>query len=106
MSNLLTAQRTTIPEALAAAGTSLSRIGTAPPSGPAPSIAWVLQNTDTVVRGVTGEPHTRSSDDQRDVETDYSLLRPVVLYQKTPNTFSRPGVVAPVVVTVNGGMSK
>jgi hypothetical protein len=102
MSNLLTAQRTTIPEALAAAGTSLQRFATVP-SGISPPTAEVLRDADTVVRGVIGDAHSRLSDDQRDVETDYSVLQPVVLYQKTAIASSRPGVTPLIAVTLNGG---
>lgn len=92
----------TIPEMLAAGG---SWAGPPGPSGVLPgAMAGVLNRTDTLVRGIVGEPHpSYLSEDQREVFTDYPILSPTVLYQETLALSDRPGIVKGITVAVRGG---
>jgi hypothetical protein len=92
----------TIPEILVRAGKSMSGFETVP-SGPAPTVSDVLRNTDMAVRGIVGGARSYLSADQREIYTDYSLLRPSVLYQADVTRSARPGVLPAVTVTARGG---
>lgn len=71
-------QQSTIPEALAQAGKSLTG-GTTIPSGIAPTIDEVLRDVDIVVTGIVGQPNSYLSDDQREVYPDYPISNPIFL---------------------------
>jgi hypothetical protein len=92
----------TIPEMVAAGG---GWGGPSVPSGVRPGMmAGVLNRTDTLVRGIVGEPHpSYLSEDQREVFTDYPILSPTVLYQETLALSDRPGIVKGIAVAVRGG---
>lgn len=92
----------TIPEALAQAGKSLSGHQTVP-SGLPPSIDDILAETDTVVRGVVGEPRSYLSTDKREVYTDYPVRDLVFLYHAGLYTTPGPTRASIVLVTVLGG---
>ena len=96
------AERPTIPDVLARAGESLSGVSFVP-SGPTPTVADILEDTDIIVRGVVGEPRSYLSEDQRDVYTDYPINGPTFLYQATLESSPKPGIVPSVVITVRGG---
>ena len=97
----LHAQLLPIPQALIRAGKSLSS-GPSMPSGPAPALDDILRDTDTIVRGVVGEPTSYLSDDEMDVYTDYQLRNPVFLYQAVITASKKPDVPT-ATVTVLGG---
>jgi hypothetical protein len=91
----------TIPQRLARTGTSLTS-GPSVPSGVAPSLDRLLQDTDLIVRGVVGTaPRSYLSDDQTEVLTDYSILNPKVMYQRTTVGLRNDSRV--VTVTMLGG---
>src|SRR5256885_1953912 len=92
----------TIPESLANAGKSLWS-GPSIPSGPSPTLDDILHQTDAVVRGMIGPGHSYLSEDQHDVYTDYPILNPVVLFERSPRTLGTPGVPSPM-VTIYGGV--
>jgi hypothetical protein len=73
------------------------------PSGLAPSIDLVLSKTDVVVRGVVGPPYSYLSDDQQEVFTDYRVVNPTFLFQKTLRASKTPGIVEGLTVTLFGG---
>jgi hypothetical protein len=96
--------RSTIPEALARAGESLSR-HTTTPSGVAPDMSEILQDTDVIVRGTIGQPTTYLSKDQRDLYTDYPLINPTVLFDPAVSSTGTPGPAKGIIVTILGGGS-
>lgn len=102
------AQILTIPERVAAGKTETTMY---PGAGIVGGIAGLLSGTELVVRGGVGQPQkTVLSEDQLFVLTLYPLLKPTVLYSRTPLTSSKPGplerdiVIAQVggTVDVNG----
>lgn len=95
------AQLLTIPEALERAGKSLSS-GPSAPSGPVPTLDQVLSKTDTIVRGIVGQPRSYLSDDQMDVSTDYQILNPVILYKAAPTATKKPEMPTVTVTTLGG----
>jgi hypothetical protein len=96
------AQRLTIPEALAQAGHSLGRTVSVP-SGAAPTVEQVLDRTDLIVRGIIGEGHSHLAPDSRNVLTDYEIQHPTILYQATTMAAQKPGATPSLTVTLQGG---
>lgn len=96
------AQRPTIPEWLAQTGQSQTRRTTVP-SGPSPTLTDLIDQTDTVIRGVVGEPRSYLSDDQRDVYTDYPISRAIFIHRADVATTARPGLPEDTTVTLHGG---
>ena len=94
--------RPTIPDVLRQAGKSLSGFSTVP-SGPTHTMTEVLADTDSVVRGILGDPQSYLSEDQKDVYTDYQILDPIFLYQSNLVTSIQPGIMPNVKVTIHGG---
>jgi hypothetical protein len=92
----------TIPQSLAAAGTSLNGAVTTP-SGPAPSMDIVVRQTDVILSGIIGESRSYLSKDQREVYTDYTILKPVFLYSRSLVTSSKPEIPRETLVTLAGG---
>lgn len=95
-------ERSTIPEALARAGVSLTNTTTTP-SGSAPSLDDILAGADVIVKGTVARPRSYLSDDQRDVLTDYDVEEPVYLYNRYPFKPNRPSATPPLRVTLRGG---
>jgi hypothetical protein len=93
------AQQGTIPELVADGSFNRTRSA---PSGKSPTLEEILKAADLVVRGTVGESRSYLSSDKRDVYTDYSLLGPVFLYQRTPRTSEKPGQLE-VTITQLGG---
>jgi hypothetical protein len=91
----------TIPQQLARAGKSLTS-GPTMPSGQAPSLDRVLRETDLIIRGEPGTPHSFLSADQTEVLTDYPILNATVLYdkQEPARRSERPTTIN---VTILGG---
>jgi len=79
---LAATQAPTIPESLARAGTSLQS-GASMPSGAAPAVDRVLEQTDVIVRGTVGQPRSYLSDDLTEVLSDYPLSDAEVLYARS-----------------------
>lgn len=96
------AQQSTIPERLADKGVSLVS-GMTIPSGPTPTLETILDDTDTVVRGIVGTPSTTLSADQRHVQTDYPIRSAIVLHTAHLLDGDRPGALPAVTVRVLGG---
>jgi hypothetical protein len=94
--------RSTIPDALAQAGVSLSR-HTTTPSGVAPDITRILRDTDVIVRGTIGPPRTYLSKDEKDLYTDYPLINPIVLFDPGVSSSRTPGLAPGITVTIFGG---
>jgi hypothetical protein len=95
------AQLRTIPEQLVQAGRDL-KSGATVPSGLAPDIEVVLQETDLIVRGIVGEPRSYLSDDQTSIFSDYPIGKPRVLFDTL--VFEKPRAGLPeIVVTIEGG---
>lgn len=95
--------RPTIPEIIAKTGPGGGMVDASIPSGVAPSVDVILSKVDAVVRGVVGAPHSYLSDDQRDVFTDYPILNPVFIYQKSLSPSPIPGIGPVATVTLLGG---
>lgn len=93
------AEGETIPEAIARG--ARGRTSTEH-SGRSPSVAEILMSADLVVRGIVGEPRSYLSSDKRDVYTDYALLSPAILYQRTQRTSEKPGPLG-ITITQLGG---
>jgi TonB family protein len=96
------AQLETIPQTLARVGESL----TSSPSIPSGIVDMddVLSETELIVRGRIGSPRKAYlSPDQRDIYTDYPLIKPTVLYDSTAQSSRTPGPGADMAVTVLGG---
>jgi hypothetical protein len=96
----------TIPEALTTAKTSLTR-GASIPSGTAPTLDSLLSDTDLIVRGVVGVPHSYLSDDQRSVLSDYPVTNASIVYKKNglalgPSTTATTVTLFGGVVEING----
>jgi hypothetical protein len=96
--------RSTIRDALARAGVSLTRVSSRP-SGAAPGISKILQDTDVIVRGTIGPPTTYLSKDQRDLYTDYPLINPTILFDPGVSSSRTPGPGKGIIVTIRGGGS-
>lgn len=96
------AQRSTIPEALAAAGRSLFG-GSTGPSGPPPALADVLAETDLIVRGFIGTGRSYLSEDEMNVLTEVPVESPVVIYERDPERQTKPGPATPLTLTLDGG---
>ena len=92
-------QSETIPEAIARGASGRT---STEHSGKSPTVAAILADAELVVRGTVGESRRYLSPDKRDVYTDYSLVAPVVLYQRTPRTAQKPGQLG-ITVTQLGG---
>src|SRR5687768_1673129 len=91
----------TLPENLARGG---GWVAPSPPSGPGPSMREILSSTDIIVRAVVGQPQmSYLSTDQREVLTDYPLVKPNVLYLDGTRHTTQPGTYPPITVTVRGG---
>jgi hypothetical protein len=92
----------TIPETLARVGESLTSRPSIP-SGIA-DMAEILRQTELIVRGSIGSP-TKAylSKDQRDIYTDYPLIKTIVLFDSTVQSFRTPVLGSEVTVTVLGG---
>jgi len=99
--NAVAAQQKTIPEQLAQAGRDL-RNGATIPSGRAPDIDEVLQETDLIVRGIVGEPKSYLSDNQLTVFSDYPIEKAGVLFDTLVISTPTPGFPK-IVVTIEGG---
>ncbi len=83
----LAAQELTIPERVARGATGrFSNI----PSGKPPSVSDVLSRTDLIVRGIVGDSHGYLSDDLMEVDMDYELKNPVILYDAESTPVARP----------------
>jgi hypothetical protein len=95
-------QRLTIPEALQQAGKSVVGMQSVP-SGPVPSVADVLKDADTIVRGTVTGSRSFLSDDQRDVYTEYVVRDVTFLHQITAPTNTAPGIAPVFKVRVHGG---
>jgi hypothetical protein len=95
------AQIATIPDQLARAGRSLSGTSTIP-SGPIASLDSVLRSTDVIVRGIVGRPQSYLAKNQREIQTDYPLSRPVVLYRTASDGAAAPET-EDIRVTLSGG---
>jgi hypothetical protein len=96
------ATATTIPELLKAAGKSLRHV-TGVPSGQPPTVDQLLRNADVVVRAVIGPARSHLTDDQREIQTDYSVSNPVILFSATRLASSNLLVVLQGgSVTING----
>jgi hypothetical protein len=98
---IMALQQLTIPEWLAKAGESLRRVSQVP-SGVPPAVAEVLDQTDVIVAGTLGEPHSYLSEDQREVYTDYPILGSTIMFESVPRV-SRPGASPSITVTLLGG---
>src|SRR5262249_2564211 len=94
------AQRETIPVAVANGAVGSVSAG---PSGPTPTVSYLLGTTDVLVTGIVGEPRSYLSDDERDVYTDYPIRSPVFLYQARAASSATPGVLPTITVTQRGG---
>ena len=95
----------TIPELLAEADRSLGRSAEIE-TGPPPSVELILAETDTIVRGIVGQPHSYLSPDQNEVLSDYPVLNPIVLWPRTNAATPMPTPPRPaphVVITHIGG---
>src|SRR6516162_749765 len=89
----------TIPEAVAKG----ARNGQASaPSGPNPSVRSLLDETDMLVLGRLGEPHSYLSDDQMEVLTDYRLNEPNVFFDSTTRV-AQGDTPHSIIVTQHGG---
>ena len=95
------AQLKTIPEQLAQAGHDL-KSGATVPSGRAPEIEFVLQQTDLIVRGIVGEPKSYLSNDQTDIFSDYPIKNPTVIFDILVARLPQPFPIE-IVVTIEGG---
>lgn len=96
------AAATTIPQLLKAAGKSLRHV-TGVPSGQPPTVEQLLSVADVVVRGGIGPARTHLTEDQREIQTDYSVSNPVVLFSATRTAPSNIVVVLRVgSVTIDG----
>lgn len=95
--------RPTIPEILARTEPGGGFVSATMPSGPAPAIDTLLSRVDVVVRGVVGDGQSYLSEDQREVFTDYQIINPIMLYQKSLGSTKVPGTVSAVSVTLRGG---
>jgi hypothetical protein len=96
------AQLETIPERLAKAGRSLGN-STTVPSGLPPTIQEIVRQSDLIVLGTISNPRSYLSDDQTEVFTDYSVLRPVTLFTSTVARVPGPVADANLTVTFLGG---
>src|SRR6266540_5525091 len=94
------ANRETIPDAVAHGATG--RVATVP-SGPMPTVPEILRDTDMIVLGTLGEPHSYLSDDQQDIFTDYRIVNPEILFQSDISSTPTPGITPTVTVTQVGG---
>jgi hypothetical protein len=94
------AQRLTIPEAVAKGATG--SVASAP-SGPVPTVKELVHRSDVVVIGTIGEPHSYISEDQYEVFTDYPIRNPRYLYESKSRGGARPGTVPDISVTLRGG---
>jgi hypothetical protein len=92
----------TVPERLAAAGRSLVG-GTTVPSGPTPSLAQILANTDLLVRGFVGNGRSYLSHDQMEVLTEFVIQKPVILFERAPKVYLKPGPADVLTVVQRGG---
>lgn len=90
----------TIPEALARARTPLTA-GASIPSGAAPALDRILDDTDLIVRGIVGQPTSYLSDDQTAVLTDYPVLKASILYER--KGLASPSDPTALAVTLFGG---
>src|SRR5437763_1072447 len=95
-------ERPTIRESLAKSGRSLEGTMTIP-SGPAPTMAEILADADTLLIGTVGQSRSRLSSDELDIFTDYEIQNPVVLYQRNIASTPTPQLARPIVVTLEGG---
>jgi hypothetical protein len=93
-------QQETIPEAIARGATGRFRTA---PSGLAPSVSHLLQETDLIIRGIVGDHKSYLSSDQTDVYTDYALNNITVFYRAEPFVSARPGARETLAVTQLGG---
>jgi hypothetical protein len=79
-------------------------VGPSKPSGTGPDMHDVLRRTDTIVRGIIGQPlPSYLSRDQREVYTDYPVRSPWILYQEVLVPSPIPGLLPNVTVVVRGG---
>ena len=94
-------QLKTIPQQLAEQGIDLTS-GTSVPSGAPPNLDVVLRDADVIVRGIVGNPRSYLSDDQITIFSDYPIVKPAVLFDKTVVSSPMPGF-REIVVTLEGG---
>jgi hypothetical protein len=92
----------TIPELVTQAGKSLAGMRLVP-SGTPPTVVDVLRDTDLIVRGTLGKSHSYLSPDQREVLTDYDVLKPEFLFERQLPAAAQPGVPRAVTLTLLGG---
>jgi hypothetical protein len=94
------AQRATIPEVVARGGVnSVASV----PSGQMPSLASLLDETDTVVVGTLGDGRSYLSKDETDVLTDYPLTGHTILFDGKAQVSRRPTMAPQMAVTQKGG---
>lgn len=97
---IVAAQRLTIPE-LVRQG-AVGSVATTP-SGQTPTVAALLDQTETLAVGILSNPRSYLSEDETEVLTDYELSDQTILFSAKSNPSPTPAIPRPLTLTQKGG---